>query len=103
MVSTSARKTGRQAKMVRKNVVTTLVVLTIVLSTITSTSTTNAASAQQIDVPLNQALVLEGGESTNPRQYDPHTTYGSGDKRVFSGLVALDRKSVCRERVCYPV
>jgi len=46
--------------------------------------------AGQIDVPLNQALVLEGGESTNPRQYDPHTTFGSGDKRVFSGLVAFD-------------
>jgi oligopeptide transport system substrate-binding protein len=50
------------------------------------------ASAWQTDIPLNQALVLEGGESTNPRQYDPHTTYGSGDKRVFSGLVAFDPK-----------
>lgn len=47
-------------------------------------------SAWQSDIPLNQALVLEGGESTNPRQYDPHTTYGSGDKRVFSGLVSFD-------------
>jgi oligopeptide transport system substrate-binding protein len=44
----------------------------------------------QTDIPLDQALVLEGGESTNPRQYDPHTTYGSGDKRVFSGLVSFD-------------
>jgi oligopeptide transport system substrate-binding protein len=50
------------------------------------------ASAWQTDIPLNQALVLEGGETTNPRQYDPHTTYGSGDKRVFSGLVAFDPK-----------
>jgi oligopeptide transport system substrate-binding protein len=50
----------------------------------------NKASAWQTDIPLNQALVLEGGESTNPRQYDPHTTYGSGDKRVFSGLVSFD-------------
>jgi oligopeptide transport system substrate-binding protein len=50
----------------------------------------NPASAWQTDIPLNQALVLEGGESTNPRQYDPHTTYGSGDKRVFSGLVSFD-------------
>jgi oligopeptide transport system substrate-binding protein len=50
----------------------------------------NPASAWQGDIPLNQALVLEGGESTNPRQYDPHTTYGSGDKRVFSGLVSFD-------------
>jgi ABC-type transport system substrate-binding protein len=48
--------------------------------------------ALQTDVPLNQALVLEGGESTNPREYDPATTYGSGDKLVFSGLVSFDPK-----------
>ncbi len=48
------------------------------------------ASALQINVPLNQALVLEGGESNNPRDYDPATTHGSGDKRVFSGLVSFD-------------
>ena len=53
-------------------------------------SAPNPASAWQTEIPLNQALVLEGGESTNPRQYDPHTTYGSGDKRVFSGLVSFD-------------
>jgi len=47
-------------------------------------------SALQIDVPLDQALVLEGGESNNPRDYDPATTRGSGDKRVFSGLVSFD-------------
>ncbi|MEP7137201.1 MAG: peptide ABC transporter substrate-binding protein [Chloroflexota bacterium] len=77
--------------MARKYVVmTSVIILTLALSTLTSTNATNAASAWQIDVPLNQALVLEGGESTNPRQYDPHTTYGSGDKRVFSGLVAFD-------------
>ena len=35
------------------------------------------ASALQINVPLNQALVLEGGESNNPRDYDPATTHGS--------------------------
>jgi len=46
--------------------------------------------AGQTDIPLNQALVLEGGESTNPREYDPATTHGSGDKRAFSGLVAFD-------------
>jgi oligopeptide transport system substrate-binding protein len=46
--------------------------------------------AGQTDIPLNQALVLEGGETTNPREYDPHTTHGSGDKRVFSGLVSFD-------------
>jgi oligopeptide transport system substrate-binding protein len=50
------------------------------------------ASAWQIDVPLNQALVLEGGESTNPRDYDPATTHSAGDKRIFSGLVSFDPK-----------
>ena len=47
-------------------------------------------SAWQTDIPLNQALVLAGGESTNPRNYDPATTHGSGDKRIFSGLVSFD-------------
>ena len=46
--------------------------------------------AWQTDVPLDQALVLAGGESTNPRDYDPATTYSSGDKLVFSGLVSFD-------------
>ena len=41
-------------------------------------------------VALNQALVLTGGESSNPREYDPATTHGTGDKLVFSGLVAFD-------------
>jgi len=49
-----------------------------------------ASIAKQIDVPLDQALVLAGGESTNPRDYDPATTHGSGDKRLFSGLVSFD-------------
>lgn len=39
---------------------------------------------------LEQVLVLAGGESTNPRIYDPATTYGSGDKLVYSGLVSFD-------------
>jgi oligopeptide transport system substrate-binding protein len=75
--------------MVKKSLLATLVISAIVLSVITSAST-SPASAWQIDVPLNQALVLEGGESTNPREYDPATTHGSGDKRVFSGLVSFD-------------
>ena len=41
-------------------------------------------------VPRDQALVYAGGESTNPREYDPATTHGSGDKLLFSGLVSLD-------------
>jgi oligopeptide transport system substrate-binding protein len=52
----------------------------------------NPASALQTDVPLDQALVLSGGESTNPRDYDPATTFGSGDKLIFSGLVSFDPK-----------
>jgi len=41
-------------------------------------------------VPRDQALVYSGGESTNPREYDPATTHGSGDKLLYSGLVSLD-------------
>jgi oligopeptide transport system substrate-binding protein len=41
-------------------------------------------------VNRNQALFLAGGESTNPRDYDPATEHDSGDKRLYSGLVALD-------------
>lgn len=44
----------------------------------------------QYGVPLREALVLEGSESTNPRDYDPATTGTSGDKRLFSGLVSFD-------------
>ncbi len=42
------------------------------------------------DIPREQALVLPGSESTNPRDYDPATTHSAGDKLVFSGLVAFD-------------
>ena len=48
--------------------------------------------AGQTDIPLDQALVLAGGESTNPRDYDPATTFSSGDKLIFSGLVSFDPK-----------
>jgi oligopeptide transport system substrate-binding protein len=41
-------------------------------------------------VNRNQALFLSGGESTNPRDYDPATLHSSGDKLVFSGLVSFD-------------
>ena len=50
----------------------------------------NASAREPLQGPLNQALVLAGGESTNPREYDPATTHGSGDKLVYSGLVAFD-------------
>jgi oligopeptide transport system substrate-binding protein len=41
-------------------------------------------------VNRSQALFLPGGESTNPRDYDPATEHDSGDKRVYSGLVSFD-------------
>jgi oligopeptide transport system substrate-binding protein len=43
-------------------------------------------------VNRNRALFLAGGESTNPRDYDPATEHDSGDKRIYSGLVSLDAK-----------
>jgi oligopeptide transport system substrate-binding protein len=66
------------------------ILLILIFALIFNTSAQNPASALQIDVPLNQALVLEGGESTNPRSFDPATTVSAGDKRVFSGLVSFD-------------
>jgi oligopeptide transport system substrate-binding protein len=39
-------------------------------------------------IARDQALVLAGGESTNPRDYDPATN--GGDKLIFSGLVSFD-------------
>jgi len=41
-------------------------------------------------VNRSQALFLSGGESTNPRDYDPATEHDSGDKSVFSGLVSFN-------------
>ncbi len=43
-----------------------------------------------MDIPLDQAIVYSGGESTNLRDYDPATTYSAGNKLVFSGLVSFD-------------
>lgn len=50
----------------------------------------HAAASSPLQVPFSRALVLEGGESTNPRDYDPATTHGAGDKLAFSGLVSFD-------------
>ena len=75
--------------MSNKHVMRIILLVLVIISTFSITAP-NHASAWQLDIPLNQALVLEGGESTNPRDYDPATTYGSGNKRVFSGLVSFD-------------
>ena len=63
--------------------------LVLVCSLILSASARDVF-AFQVDIPFDQALVYSGGESTNLRDYDPATTYSSGDKLVFSGLVSFD-------------
>lgn len=62
----------------------------ILIGSVFLSANPQAVRAFQIDVPLDQALVYSGGESSNLRDYDPATTYSSGDKLVFSGLVSLD-------------
>jgi oligopeptide transport system substrate-binding protein len=64
----------------------------LLLTVLLTLGAAHPSRSAQFGVPLDQALVLEGGESTNPRTYDPATTYSSGDKLLFSGLVAFDPK-----------
>src|SRR5688572_25674994 len=61
----------------------------LLLSILTSAGVQPALDFQA-DIPLDQALVYSGGETTNLREYDPATTHGSGDKLAFSGLVSFD-------------
>lgn len=67
-----------------------LLVFIILALTLPLLGMAGAGPTYQYGIPLNEALVLEGGESTNPRNYDPATTGSSGDKRIFSGLVSFD-------------
>jgi len=67
----------------------TFVTLGIVVAVIAGLAG-NASAGNPFQGSPQQALVLAGGESTNPREYDPATTHGSGDKLVYSGLVAFD-------------
>jgi oligopeptide transport system substrate-binding protein len=60
----------------------------VLLSLFVSASAQPALKLQ--DIPLDQALVYSGGETSNLREYDPATTHSSGDKLVFSGLVSFD-------------
>ena len=39
--------------------------------------------------PREETLYLSGGESADPREYDPATTRSSGDKMAFSGLFSF--------------
>ncbi len=62
----------------------------VILLSLIIAFTENASASEPLQGSPNQALVLSGGESTNPREYDPATTHGSGDKLLYSGLVAFD-------------
>lgn len=64
--------------------------LLALLSSLFLTASVERNPNPQFGIPLNQTLVYSGGESTNLREYDPATTYGAGDKLLFSGLVSLD-------------
>jgi oligopeptide transport system substrate-binding protein len=66
------------------------ILLILIFALLLHQSSRNPASALQTGVPLERALVLAGGESTNPRSFDPATTLTGSDKRVFSGLVSFD-------------
>jgi ABC-type transport system substrate-binding protein len=70
---------------------TFIVLVFVLLASLFLTASAPSDPDFQIGVPLNQALVYNGGESANLRDYDPATTYSSGDKLVFSGLVQLDQ------------
>ena len=103
-VVTAERKDGSQLKV---NLTTTSLggrLFIIVAFAAPATFDANASDIQQLigalqlkpptlfGISRSDALILSGGESTNGREYDPATTHGSGDKLVFSGLVALDPK-----------
>ena len=47
------------------------------------------ADAGRQGYPREETLYLSGGESTDPREYDPATTRSSGDKMAFSGLFSF--------------
>jgi ABC-type dipeptide transport system, periplasmic component len=49
----------------------------------------NPAPARE-NYPRAETLYLSGGESSDPRDYDPATTRSSGDKMVFSGLFSFN-------------
>ncbi|MEO6456676.1 MAG: peptide ABC transporter substrate-binding protein [Chloroflexia bacterium] len=53
-------------------------------------SSVTLSSSGLYGIPRDQAFVLAGGESNNPRAYDPAT--GGGNNLIFSGLVMLNRK-----------
>ncbi len=50
----------------------------------------NLSAPSVMGFPRNEILILEGGESKNPRENDPATTHGSGDNLIFGGLVSYN-------------
>lgn len=69
---------------------TSLTALFLLLFLLLVNSSESVLASRPPQISQEQALVLASGESTNPRDYDPATTRGSGDKRVFSSLVSFD-------------
>ncbi len=65
-------------------------VIIVLLVTVVVGTAGNASASEPTQGSLGQALVLSGGESTNPRDYDPATTHSTGDKLIYSGLVSFD-------------
>lgn len=78
-------RTARRSKKLLPGFIALMLLASLILS-----ASVSDVKALQVGVPLDQAIVYNGGESANLRDYDPATTYSSGDKLVFSGLVSLD-------------
>ncbi len=57
-------------------------------ATLSGTLEAETGRYESFGFPRDQALFLLGGESSNPRAYDPAT--GGGGNLVFSGLVSFD-------------
>ena len=76
--------------MKQSNKVYAFLVLVFIVILLSVGVTPRALADNLLQGSRSQTLVLAGGESSNPREYDPATTHGSGNKMVFSGLVAFD-------------
>lgn len=75
--------------MIRARKFLTILTFAILVAVVTGLAG-NASAGNPFQGSPQQSLVLAGGESTNPREFDPATTHGSGDKLVYSGLVSFD-------------
>ena len=68
--------------------------LAFISSACSLSNTLGTQAAVNGQTPRDQTLYLGGGESTNPRDYDPATAVSSGGdlNRIFSGLVSFNRQ-----------